>query len=110
MPANEENYSDDNDWYSDVESNGNEYVEVNYNNILSDDEEENQNYKSDDEVIPNVNIEYEKNCFYCRKTFKEITLYDSHYSGCYDRYAYMHMWFNKSSNFSEIILGCSCTK
>ena len=86
-----ENYSDDNDWYSDVESNGNEYVEVDYNNILSDDEEENQNYKSDDEVIPNVNIEYEKNCFYCRKTFKEVTLYESHYSGCYDRYAYMHM-------------------
>ena len=85
------NYSDDNDWRSDAESNGNEYVEVDYNNILSDDEEENQNYKSDDEVIPNINIEYEKNCFYCRKTFKEITLYESHYSGCYDRYAYMHM-------------------
>ena len=86
-----ENYSDDNDWHSDVESNGNEYVEVDYNNTLSDEEEENQNHKSDDEIIHNINIEYEKNCFYCRKTFKEITLYESHYSGCYDRYAYMHM-------------------
>ena len=86
-----ENYSDDNDWQSDAESNGKEYVEVDYNNIPSDDEDENQNCKSDDEIIHKVNVEYEKNCFYCRKTFKEITLYESHYSGCYDRYAYMHM-------------------
>ena len=86
-----ENYSDDNDWQSDAESNGKEYVAVDYNNIPSDDEDENQNHKSDDEIIHKVNVEYEKNCFYCRKTFKEITLYESHYSGCYDRYAYMHM-------------------
>ena len=80
----------DNTSYSDHESIDREYVEIDYNSILSDDEE-NQNHSSDNETILKTDMEFEKNCFYCRKTFKDKILYDAHYSQCYDKYAYMHM-------------------
>ena len=80
----------DNTSYSDHESIDREYEEIDYNSILSDNEE-NQNHSSDNEAILKTDLQFEKNCFYCRKTFKDITLYDTHYSECYDRYAYMHM-------------------
>ena len=80
----------DNTSYSDHESIDREYVEIDYNSIPSDNEE-NQNCNSDNEAIPKTDMQFEKNCFYCRKTFKDKILYDTHYSECYDRYAYMHM-------------------
>ena len=93
VPAEKETHLEDmidNTSYSDNEPNDGEYVEIDYNSILSGDEE-NQNCSSDNEAIPKTDLQFEKNCFYCRKTFKDITLYDTHYSECYDRYAYMHM-------------------
>ena len=33
----------------------------------------------------------EKECRYCRKKFENSSVYDDHFSECYDRYAYMHM-------------------
>ena len=61
----------DNTSYSDHESIDREYVEIDYNSILSDDEE-NQNRSSDNEAILKTDMQFEKNCFYCRKTFKKI--------------------------------------
>ena len=93
VPAEKETHLEDlidNTSYSDNESNDREHVEIDYNSILSD-EEENQNCNSENEPILKTDMQFEKNCFYCRKTFTDITLYDTHYSECYDRYAYMHM-------------------
>ena len=80
----------DNTSYSDHESIDREYEEIDYNSVPSDDEE-NQNHSSDNEAILKTDLQFEKNCFYYRKTFKEKIIYDTHYSQCYDRYAYMHM-------------------
>ena len=80
----------DNTSYSDHESIDREYEEIDYNSVPSDDEE-NQNHSSDNEAILKTDLQFEKNCFYCRKTFKDKIIYDTHYSQCYDRYAYMHM-------------------
>ena len=33
----------------------------------------------------------EKECRYCRRKFENTSVYDEHFSDCYDRYAYMHM-------------------
>ena len=33
----------------------------------------------------------EKECRYCRRKFEDSSVYDNHFSECYDRYAYMHM-------------------
>ena len=33
----------------------------------------------------------EKECRYCRKKFENSSVYDDHFSECYDRYAYMHL-------------------
>ena len=80
----------DNTSFSDHVSIDREYEEIDYNSILSDDEE-NQNHSSDNEAFLKTDLQFEKNCFYCRKTFKDKIIYDTHYSQCYDRYAYMHM-------------------
>ena len=81
----------DNTSYSNHEPNDGEYVEIDYNSILSDDEE-NQNCSSDNEAIPKTDMQFEKNCFYCRKTFTDKTLYDTHYSQCYDTGCIILKW------------------